>query len=322
MKLAIILSRIFLPLIIPAVLCFGVAAEVFEVENLAFKVKLMGVKNHETGSTHYRLNVYDKTTQQESISDIVNVTTDVERIQIVRNQLVVFGYVDNLASGVTIIDLKKKQQKDFILGYHPQLSTTEKYLIYKKFYPRFSPEEIHSDLLLVYVLDQTPEENRVDDRKGTGEGGKGTDGHGYRLVSEEVGYPIYPEENVAKQRYFVWVPDPEERHLVTSSYLWLDEDNKVVFVDKTGGEVWLVAVDLSHGLDQAQSKKKLIDIASLIDIPKVMELDRITDPETALRDMKERIPIMGLRQKTEGNIVISIKQDWRYKATEIEMSLP
>ena len=60
----------------------------------------------------------------------------------------------------------------------------------------------------------------------------------------------------------------------------------------------------------------------VIDVATMMALDRIADAETALREGKARIPIVGLRQSTQGKIVISIAPNMRYKVREIEMELP
>lgn len=307
--------------------CQGVVNKGVVTENEMYRVSLIETLEKQG---HYGQNVREftfrvvhKPTGSESAVTMENMTTDIERVEIVNDRMLVVG--DQNLKDITLIDLKQGKEIDFFYGFGPQLSETRRYLLYQKFYHGRGMEPTQSDLLLLYDLTASPEENRVEKKyKHSREKSQHIGDPAYQVAAINVGRPIYPPENVTQQSYFVWVPAPEERHQIVpeGEYLWLENDSKVVFVDKTGGEVWLVAVDLSHGLAQVQSKKKLIDVASLIDIPKVMELDRIADPETALRDMKERIPIMGLRQKAEGNIVISIEPDWRYKATEIEMPLP
>jgi len=324
---SLLVAFAFVLVLCVAFLCWGGTDKGVEVEDEAYRVSLIETvkKQGHYGQELYKFTfrVFHKLTGSEFSVTMENMTTDIEQVKIAKDRLVVFGGLD--VRTITVLDLQRGKEIDYFVCYDPQLSETKRYLIYQKFYYSHGMEPSQSALMLIYDLIASPEENRVEEKyRHYREKSQYIGDPEYQVASEYVGHPIYPEENVIKQTYFVWAPIPEERHMIVprGHYLWLEDDNKVVFVDKNGGENWLVVVDLSRGLDHVKSRKKLIDVTHIINIPRVMDLDHIADPETALRDRKERIPITGLRLNAEGNIVISIEPDMRYKATEIEMALP
>jgi len=230
-----------------------------------------------------------------------NLTTQLRAAEIVNDLLVVFGEIRNSASVVTIFDLEKGREKDSILCYAPKLSETKRYLVYRKFYPRFAEPPATSSLLLVYDLQAKPLSNRLTEK------------------AEYVGRPIFPEENVHKQSTNVWIELPEQRHLVHpwAGYIWLDQDSKVVFVDKYAGENWLVLVDLSSGLDKVEIRRRKIDVA------KILTLEPGTpDYERLLKEEKKRLAVTELKKGKDGKVIVSLRPDKRYKVTEIPMDLP
>lgn len=250
--------------------------------------------------------VRDKRTQRESFLQVQNLTDKVNRLAIVDDDLVVFGMIDSYGMDVvTLFDLQRGEEKDSFLAYALSQSDTKRYLIYEEWHPRITDEGAASDVILVYDLQASLQENRL-----------GPVEQGTRV--SHVGHPIFPEENVQKQAYRFWIEAEQERHLITpwARYLWIDHDRKVVFVDEHKGEKWLVMVDLSAGLDKVQVSKKVIKVAKVL----------VGEPgspgyETLLKEGKKRLIVKELREK-EGKIVLSIEPDMRFKMTEIEMTLP
>ncbi len=262
--------------------------------------------------SRFLFSVTDKQTHKESILQVQNQTDKLKRLEIVNDILIVFGLIESYGMDVvTFFDLPRGEERDSFMGYALNLSDTKRYLIYNQWHPRIAPAAAESSVILVYDLRASPQENRV--------------GPGVQRAREadEVGHPIFPEENAQKQIYRFWVEEEQDQHNVGpwGKYLWLDQDNKVVFVDKHAGENWLVLVDLSQGLNKVEIRKRVIDVSGVIDVARIMNLDRIADYETALKEGKERIPISGL-QRRDDKVVISVEPNWRYKATEIEMALP
>lgn len=298
------------------------AAHKVNTENNQYEVNLISREKHEEGSNQYKFtfSVENKLTQQKSLIEMKNMTTEIEEISIVKNRLIIFGYVNNDAAGVTLIDLKKNEEMDFILCFSPVFSESKRFLIYEKFRPRFAPEEVQSDLVLLYDLTKSPEDNRLQNNyKNIKKKSKRIGDPEYLTASENVGVPLYPEKNVSEQIYFVWVPTIEERHFVRGLgiYLWLEQDKKVVFLDRYKGDNWLVSVDLTKGLDKVEIKKKIIDVSS------ILVLDPKTpDYEKLLKKEKERFAVTELKRGKDNIVKFVLKKDIRYNVTEFEMVLP
>ncbi len=85
--------------------------------------------------------IVNKKSDRHSRFIMKNMTTEVNSLMIVNKKLIVLGQVkSNVGHGITIIDMSKVKEVDFILCYNPKFSTNKRYIIYEKFYPRFSPK--------------------------------------------------------------------------------------------------------------------------------------------------------------------------------------
>lgn len=269
-----LLKNLFYRFMFIVIICgaptLGMADGVTEVDSVAYTIKLTLSEKYKTDYRRYTFRVYDKLNKKESSFEMESMITDIERLEIIKDRLVVIGEVSNVSSGVAIIDLKQSKEIDFILCYRPQFSETKKYIIYEKFYPRFVDPQVLSDLILIYDLDKSPMANRV------GETGKEyenikkkIDGVGaprYLRLSEKVGYPIYPEDNIEKQSYRVWVEQLELRHFIfpKGTYLWFNNDKLVVMLDRYKEDTWVILVDLSDGLNKVKIKKIKVEPISSI----------------------------------------------------------
>jgi hypothetical protein len=140
-----------------------------------------------------------------------------------------------------------------------------------------------------------------------------------------VGHPIYPQENLQKQSYREWIEDEQNRHVVGPWYLWLEQDTRVVLIDRHRGAYWLVLVDLSEGLEQARIRKKVLDMAKITEEALVVD-PTSKDPVAWLKAATANLRIKGLAQKTVGKILIQLEPDYlhryRYKTLEVEIPLP
>jgi len=279
------------------------------VESERYEVKFLRLEKFgpRESKSHFLLSVTDKQTHKESILQVQNWTDKLERLEIVDDTLIVFGLIESYGMDVvTLFDLPRGEERDSFMGYALNLSGTKRYLIYNQWHPRIAPAAAESSVILVYDLHASPQENRV--------------GPGVQRVREadEVGHPIFPEENAQKQIYRFWIEKEQDQHSVGpwDKYLWLDQDSKVVFVDKHAGEKWLVVVDLSQGLDKVKIRKKAIDVAQILTA-------QLGGPsyETVLRERKERLTIKDLKY-SDGRIIICVLPDIGYKTTQIEMDLP
>jgi hypothetical protein len=188
----------------------------------------------------FSFKVLHKTTREEALLTLDNLTTAVKDIQVVGDRLVVFGEEPTArASVITFFHLKTGQVVDTLLAYDYSLSKTGRYLAYRKFYPAQSDPPSTSALILLYDLQADPSENRLKPEK--------------RLdpfdQMVEVGHPVYPEWNVSRKSYRVWVQDHHQRHhLISKRFAWFDEDRKLVFGEQVGDQNFLVVLDLSNGI--------------------------------------------------------------------------
>lgn len=197
----------------------------------------------------FHFKTINKKTQKITALKIRNMTTRFSKLVIVDSQLLAFGKIENdIADGVTIIDLKENKEVDFVLCFRPQLSDGNRYLIFEKFYPRFAPEEVKSSLVLIYDLKLSPIENRIKKAGYQTGGALSVDDPAYLIKSTDVGFPIFPETNFKSQSYQVWIQSPQKRNLVTSPrFLWINDDEFVVYTVYSDGKNWAVATDLKKG---------------------------------------------------------------------------
>lgn len=211
------------------------------------------------GRVKFTFSVTDKVNNRQYPVYLDNVTAKVFNLSIFQGKLIIMGEEANLHSPVTtLIDLKNREEADSFIGFGNTLSTTGRFLIYRKFYPPQTAEPpVMSDLVLVYDLADSADGNRM-----RGEDAYRNDPIG-RLT--EVGHPIYPESYAGKKHYRVWVPEENKRHaIIPNGFFWFDHDLKIAFGDRTGDEDYLVVVDLSNGLTHPVIHRMQIDLRSLL----------------------------------------------------------
>ncbi len=237
------------------------ASTVLEAGSKDLKISLASEGIIKTASgTKFVLDILEKDSANHVI-EIENITSSIVGLEIYRNKLIVFGKVDNFADGVTIIDLDKKSEDDFFICYRPQLLSNIGYIIFEKFYPRFSPQEVQSSVVLIYDLEKPAVDNRLEEQ-GLSRSAQ-TETHTASI--ENVGFPVYPEINTLKQNYSVWIENENERNRIISpgAYLWDDENSSVLFASYHHGENWLTKVRLSNELDQVEVMEDKIEINML-----------------------------------------------------------
>jgi hypothetical protein len=241
------------------------------------------------GRVKFTISVTDRVNNREYPVYLDNITAKVFNLSLIPGKLIVTGEEANLHSPVTtLIDLKSREEADSFIGFGNTLSLTGRFLIYRKFYPPQTAEPpVMSDLVLVYDLAGSADENRM-----RGEEAYRNDPIG-RLT--EVGHPIYPESNAGKKHYRVWVPDENKRHaIIPNGFFWFDHDRKVAFGDRIGGEDYLVVVDLSNGLARPVIHRMEIDLRALL---------RPEDREnSAILQEAEPVKLEGVQDLTNGKV--------------------
>lgn len=265
---------------IPLLSSQGQAVAGLAVEGATYEASLVRAETTGDGSSRFHFDIREAGEGEPSTFVLQNLTTEIRKLGLYRDTLLVFGSVGNAGQGVTLVDLQRRREVDFILAYYPRHSLTGRYLIYRKFYPRFAPPEVQSDLVLVYDLARSPRENRLGGEASPVAMRAGSPEH--LVASQEVGFPIYPLPNVRDRSYRVWVEEPAERHLVTTGFLWDRQDERVLFVDREGErqEDSVVVVDLSDGLERPKVAKLPLTESSFQGVDPAAPTDAVTNEKS------------------------------------------
>jgi hypothetical protein len=182
------------------------------------------------------------------------------------DKLVLIGDT-NRPQAVVILDLRSQKLIDWFVCYAPQ-RVSEQWIAFVEFYfPHVSDGE-PTDVVLIYDLLKSPSENRLGRELGMKLPPGALD-----EAAQHVGTPVYPDWSVKQRSYRNVVADPTRARgaamgmggfalLGTSRLIFVASEG--TFPDKYN---YLIAVDLSAGIDKPTSRK--------IDIPK----DRFKRPD-------------------------------------------
>ncbi len=224
-----------------------------------------------------------------------NETTQLNRLEIIGDRMVVFGTVGGAADVVTVADLIQGDILGKFLCYSPQLSSTTRYAVARAFYPRFSDPPATSDVLVLADL------------------------HSEQVATLR---PIYPEQNVQSGKTSAWVEGEQERHAIdpAAGFLWGEDDRRLAFIDHTEGETWLIVLDLQDGHTQHVERHRL-DVARLLTLSK-------QDPAYGeVLDRERRgLAVSGMRWSDDSTVTVELDRSrWAgaslYRSSEITVAL-
>ena len=288
-------------------------ARTISAENDRFVVELVGPgePRYDPGSggrVKFTFMVTDQGEARQYPITLDNITSEIQEIRFAGDQLIVFGSeATHHSSIITIMNPENGTVIDSMMGFEVSLSGSGRYLSYRKFYPSLgSAPALRSDLVLVYDLADSPAGNRLRDMAVYRSDPIG------RLI--EVGRPVYPEENIGKTNYRVWVRSKNRRHsIVPNGIFWLKEDRGVVFIDRVSGENNLILVDLSAGIDRPVVYKKWIDL------PALMRAEDVGD-EARLREAKQ-LRLEDVKELEDGLIWFRISSEAVLAKNELQVSM-
>ena len=90
---------------------------------------------------------------------ISNTTAAVKDINIYGDKLVVFGGIPASGTAITIVNLNTGEVLDHFLAYREIVSPSLRYILYRKWYPRFSRAEQSGLSVVIYDVETLPMEN-------------------------------------------------------------------------------------------------------------------------------------------------------------------
>jgi hypothetical protein len=169
------------------------------------------------------------------------VLTDLRSSFVSENKLTLLGAAGR-AQAVVVYDLESKKKLDWFFCYQPQQISSD-LIAYVEFYPSHAAEE-PTDVVLIYDLRKSPEQNRLTSRTDRG-------GH------IQVGTPVYPQENARKRSYANAAANINEaRHVLGPPFFLLLSSQRLVFLSAEGEDARnyrssLIVIDLFKGPDNA-----------------------------------------------------------------------
>ncbi len=272
------------------------------VHSARYDVQLVGWERiaPEYQALSFRFRTLDHQTKTERFFTVQNQTTALNRATIAGDLFVLFGDVQGLATGITVVNLKEARTLDFLLSYGGTVSPDGKSLCYLQFYPRHAPPQVQSDVLVARALETSAK-------------------------TLEVAKPraLYPEENVRPADLQAWVDDPGERHRIDqrAGFLWLQDPLRLVFVDFYQGGPGLVVIDVSNGIETARAQRIPIDVGAAL-------AQRDSEQERAKLLQRERsaFAISRIESAPEGKLRLVLSRtkfdEGLYRVTEILMDVP
>jgi hypothetical protein len=155
-------------------------------------------------------------------------------------------------------------------------SHSARHLVFQRFAPRFTPSGLAFPILL-YDFAKSPSENRII--------GSSSDD------SEQVGTPVFPEENFVAMSYSPTVA--QIQYLYNSPLVWADDDSSVSFLASKSnieGEPPITNLFVTLIIEGSSTSRILqteFEIESLVDLSKV--------GADAARRIRERRVALGAR---------------------------
>ncbi len=199
------------------------------------------------GELRAKLSMTAKPGIETNISSPV-VSTSIDSAYVTDDRLVVLGEAGR-TQAVEIFDISSGRKLDWFYCYSPK-KISRSLIASVEYYPSMTAET-PTDVLLIYDLLKTPQENRL------GIPGRIPPRRGDRPI--HVGIPVFPEINVSQRSYANHVESDAASYAIAGSVYRLINGDKLAFTalrDISSGyrKTDLVIVDLSKGLDRAKSE--------------------------------------------------------------------
>jgi len=217
------------------------------------------------------------------------VLTSVRHWFVSRDKLAVLGDAGN-SGAVVIFDLTQSRQIDWFYCYEPQQVTSD-WIVYVEWYPNHTPE-ITTDVVLLYDLANTPQQNRIDQQTATmippPDSARPT----------RVGTPIYPESNARKKMYSNVAEQGDVRLVLGGPGFVSMAHDRIAFIvsvqpsgDASEMSDQIIVVDLSKGVREGIIKSLPIPVYSLAKPPERPGFVRVTGIESiAPNRLRLRVP--------------------------------
>jgi hypothetical protein len=233
-------------------------------------------------SRHFSASIWKEGVEPTKLEAVVPLTS-VQHWFVSGNKLAVLGNASN-SGAVVIFDLAQRRLLDWFYCYEPQQVNSD-WIAYVEWYPNHTPD-ITTDVVLLYDLAKTPQQNRIEQETTT------TIPPPESARPTRVGIPIYPELNARKETYNNIIGEHGDVRLVLGGpgFVSMPHD-RIVFIAfaQPGGDAsmmsdQIIVVDLSKGIREGIIESVPIPVNSLPKPPERPDFVRVTGIETVAPD--------------------------------------
>lgn len=237
--LILILSALFFP-------AFGAKIQTVRVESEKYSISLQGEADpREMAPDFVPVTVLDKEENREWEFSLSARWWTQGRAKLYQDRLLL--EIGSHRSEILIVNLRTGEVIDTIWGLRGigALSKNGRFMAYVEHIPRRDYGKPYREVLLIYDLERSPVENRLDSQ----------------YVSDPMasGIPVFPEENVEQKNYDYTVERWEQESFFFSPFLWL-EDDRIFFVEwRHPGVNYLIRIDLTKGIRQPEITRRRIE---------------------------------------------------------------
>ena len=181
------------------------------------EIRWRGVDRERTGTegVTFEITVPVGDGREPRVLHLRNRTTDIRDVGAYRRYLTVLGSMGSTAEIVTVMDIITGEQKLVFLCWNPTVSPTGRFIVFKRFYPRFTDPDLISDVIGVVDLESPLEQEQAVTATASASGP--------RLWA---GFPVYPEYNLRTARAQPHIG--RMRHMVDTPLLWRDDKTFVL----------------------------------------------------------------------------------------------
>lgn len=130
---------------------------------------------------------------------ITNGTRNVLSLSFFTDKVILVGEINSNVKMVNVLRKNNLKLLDYFYCFTPVISPTGRYILCRKFYPRFGEPSLKTDLYLVYDLKKNALGNRVSTQRWE--------------LNEVAGIPVYPKKYAVLKSYNASSPAP--RRVIT-----------------------------------------------------------------------------------------------------------
>ena len=227
--------------------------------------------------------------------------TEFLSLELYKHSVVAFGRIGTSAAAISIINLAKHTETDFIICRAPAISRDHRWLAYLQFTSRQGPEDSRFDAIIVYDLDKSPEDQHA----------RSESPLGWTWDSASKGTAIFPADLAGKT--YRWNFDhPINNVAVLQKLLWLSDSPSLAFIGKAEGITWLYVARLGEETTSSSASRTRVD----------PQLFHPTSPNTSISRLQDLFQIEDISLADDGQVMVRARPESEFGSTTAIMQVP